>query len=132
VSASHKADADGVAAMRRVFDTVLAQMRKDADFAQRISAALAGEPLRRGGGRRSPAVLDPLVLWRDDPAALERRLRELDVEQLKDIVSHYGLDPSRLALKWKTADRLIKLIMETSEARARKGEAFRAPSAQSA
>jgi hypothetical protein len=60
--------------MRRVFDVVLAQMRKDADVAQRINAALTGEPGRRGGGR-APAVLDPLALWREDPEVLEDRLR---------------------------------------------------------
>src|SRR5688572_18970256 len=103
-------------------------MRKDPEFARVAAAALVPTPSRRGGGgRRPPAVLDPLAIWREDPALLEPRLRELDIEQLKDVVAHYGLDPSRLALKWKKPDRLINLITEGVQARATKGEAFRAP-----
>lgn len=119
-----------IAATRRLFELVVSQMRKDPEFARAAAAAIVPTPPRRGG-RRPPAVLDPLAIWREDSASLEARLRELDVEQLKDVVSHYGLDPSRLALKWKTPDRLIKLIVEAVEAQARKGDAFRAPSSGS-
>jgi len=49
----------------------------------------------------------------------------LSVEQLKDIVSEHALDSSRLALKWKSADRLVELIVATVRSRIEKGDAFR-------
>ena len=47
-------------------------------------------------------------------------------KELKDIVADYGMDPSKLAMKWKDRDRVIKLIIDTSQRRASKGDAFRA------
>lgn len=64
--------------------------------------------------RRSPAVLDPVAVVRDGELALRRRLEALDIEQLKDIVSQYGLDPSRLVMKWKTRERVIDHVVSVS------------------
>ena len=44
---------------------------------------------------------------------------------IKDIIAEYGMDQSKLAMKWKDKDRLIKHIIETSERRVTKGNAFR-------
>jgi hypothetical protein len=44
---------------------------------------------------------------------------------LKDIVSHYAMDPRKLALEWKTANRLVELIVPVTEQRTRQGAAFR-------
>jgi hypothetical protein len=52
-------------------------------------------------------------------------LENLSVEELKDIVSEHALDSSRLALKWKKADRLLELIVTTVRGRLEKGNAFR-------
>lgn len=43
------------------------------------------------------------------------------------MVAHYGMDPRRLVMKWKTTDRVIGHIVETVESRARKGDVFRGP-----
>jgi hypothetical protein len=37
------------------------------------------------------------------------------------------MDRSKLAMKWKTKDRLVELIVSTVASRARKGDAFRDP-----
>src|SRR4051794_31355411 len=47
----------------------------------------------RKGGRRSPAVLDPLRLARQGEDVLRKELSSLNLEQLKDIVAQYGMDP---------------------------------------
>lgn len=76
--------------------------------------------------RRTPAVLDPVSLARTGEDVLRRRLGELEIEQLKDIVAEFGMDPSKLVMKWKDRERIAEHIIETSMTRASKGDAFRA------
>lgn len=78
--------------------------------------------------RRPPAVLDPIEIARQSENALRARLALLSIEQLKDIVAQFGMDPGKLVAKWKTADRIVERIVETSMARAQKGDAFRTES----
>lgn len=79
----------------------------------------------RPANRRPPPAIDPYAIYESEPATLQNRLRELDLEQLRDVVAHYGMDPRRLAMKWKNSERLIAHIIETVEARTRKGDVFR-------
>ena len=104
-------------------------------FADGVAALLAihvnashgdAKPPRRTGRRDAP-LLDPFEIYREDPGKLADRLSALGLEQLRDIVAFYGMDPRRLVMKWKTADRVIAHIAETVETRSRKGDAFRAP-----
>ena len=82
-------------------------------------------PNVRGNNRRDKAVLDPIKLTEEGDPNLRKKLERLTEKQLKDIIADYGMDPSKLAMKWKDRDRLIQLIMETSARRATKGDAFR-------
>lgn len=90
------------------------------------AAKPARKPPRRTGRRDAP-VVDPFEIYREDPDALAGRLAALDLEQLRDVVAFYGMDPRRLVMKWKTADRVVTHIVETVQTRSRKGDAFRAP-----
>jgi hypothetical protein len=92
-------------------------------------AAAPKRKLARRTGRRDAPVLDPFEVFREDPAALRDRLSELDLEQLRDVVAFYGMDPRRLVMKWKTSDRVIAHIIETVRARSRKGDVFRVANA---
>jgi hypothetical protein len=82
---------------------------------------------RRKGGRRTPALLDPIELARRGEGALRENLSILSHEQLLDVVAQYGMDPSRLVMKWKDSGRVIDRIVEVALARATKGDAFRDP-----
>jgi hypothetical protein len=87
------------------------EAERNPEFEQRIRKALglseavvassgqvAIEPgkqgVRRRGGRRTPAVLNPVELVSEGEQALRDQLVPLTVEQLKDIVAGYGMDPS--------------------------------------
>jgi hypothetical protein len=75
-------------------------------------------------------VLDPFEVYREEADALPSRLAGLDLEQLRDVVAHYGMDPRRLVMKWKNSDRVVTHIVETVQTRSRKGDAFRAPQSE--
>jgi hypothetical protein len=108
---------------------------RNADFRARIERALGVDNSRvsttvvtetkRRGGRRTPAVLDPIELARHGEDSLRAQLAGLDIERLRDIVAQYGMDPGKLVMKWKDSDRVINRIVEIALARATKGDAFR-------
>lgn len=121
--------------------SALAQMiadeaERNEHFRARIERALALEPSeptkrsgvgksRRKGGRRTPAVLDPVTVAREGKDILRSRLSTLSLEQLRDIVAQHGMDPGKLVMKWRKPDRVIDRIVEISLSRATKGDAFR-------
>lgn len=113
-----RASADPVAAGTLI--SAVAKVLEDSAPADKV-------PTRRTGRRAAP-VLDPFEIHREDPAELAGRLDALDLEQLRDVVAYYGMDPRRLVMKWKTHERVILHIVETVQARSRKGDAFRGPS----
>ena len=76
--------------------------------------------------RRAPASLDPFDILRGaGRAALRERLSALSLDELRDIVAEYRIEPYTLAMKWKTPSRVVDLIAEAIEQRSRKGDAFR-------
>lgn len=83
------------------------------------------QSLKRRSGRRARSVLDPFAIHAEGEDVLRARLRELDIEKLKDIIAEHGMDTARLAMKWKSKERLLDLIATTVQARSRKGDAFR-------
>jgi hypothetical protein len=111
---------------------VVEEATRNAEFANRIEESLGIKEKKkpttpaasRGANRRAPAVLDPIELMREGETVLRAKLSALTLEQLKDIVADYGMDPGKLVLKWKTPDRIIERIVEVSLGRVKKGEGF--------
>jgi hypothetical protein len=68
--------------------------------------------------------LHPIDAARQGEETLRQRLAVLSLEQLKDVVADYGMDPGKLVMKWKTPERIINRIVEFSLARAVKGGVF--------
>lgn len=75
--------------------------------------------------RRTPAVLDPLAIHQQGEDHLRAALVTLTVDQLKDIVAEHGMDTNKLAMKWRTRERLEELIVTTVRERMAKGSVFR-------
>src|SRR5438132_2813350 len=104
-----------------VFDAILRELRSNPDFRERIDQVLEGKAPKtqksrvgkRRGNRRAPGVLDPYREYASGEDQLRQKLGSLTVEQLKDIVSEQSLDSARLALKWKSSERLVDLIVTT-------------------
>ena len=111
------------------------EAEQNAEFAQKLEAVLGlgqgrakpkGTQRGRSRKRRAPAAFDPVAVLRmEGSPRLRSRLSGLDLEQLKDMVAQYGMDPGKLVMKWKTWDRIADRIVEMSANRAQKGDAFR-------
>ena len=117
--------------LKTLFDVVLEEIRSNPDFRKRVEHALDFPDITKKKTktrRRSPAKLDPILLLSESGEDdLRQQLNNLNIEELKDIVAEFAMDPSRLVMKWKTADRIINHIIETASRRLSKGDAFRKP-----
>ena len=111
------------------------EAERDPEFARKLGRVLGLEPRQRDKkvtkaghprNRRTPAIFDPVSVLREHgDQELRSRLSGLNLEQVKDIVAQYGMDPGKLVMKWKTQDRVVNRIVELSIKRAQKGDAFR-------
>lgn len=116
-----------------VIKIIAAYAHRDPKFLADLERALEVAPKRqqpastRGrSNRRPPAVVDPFEVLRiNGVEGLRDQLAALSLDQLRDIVAEYRVEPYTLAMKWKTRSRVIDLIVDTIEQRSRKGEAFR-------
>lgn len=120
-------------ALQGLVRAIVEEAERNPDFALRVekSLGMGGEipaqsdrNTKRGRNRRTPAVLDPIDAARRGEEALRQRLAALGLEQLKDVVADFGMDPGKLVMKWKTPQRIIDRIVEFSMARAVKGDVF--------
>ena len=122
------------AALEDLARTIADQAERDPAFAEAVSVALAKVADQDFAGRatdgksvrqRPQPALNPVQTARQGEETLRSGLDGLSVDELKAIVSAYALDPKRLAMRWKSPQRLADLIVTASMARARKGDAFR-------
>lgn len=79
----------------------------------------------RPKNRRAAAMVNPYEAIKQGEQSLASQLQSLNIDQLKDVVSEFAIDSSKLALKWKSRERLIDLIVLTTKGRLEKGDAFR-------
>ena len=107
---------------------------RDPELASRLSDFFGAAPVAakrpepapgRAKNRRPAAMLDPVAVLGDGEEALRSRLSDLSMEQLRDVVAEYGMDQSRLVMKWKDQAHVVNRIVEIALARAQKGHAFR-------
>lgn len=120
--------------MKALFDLIVDEAEKNEKFAESLSKIFSDETSKkrtkdnigekRATNRRDKAVLDPIKLAEDGELTADM-LSSLTEKELKDIVADYGMDPSKLAMKWRDKERLIQMILDTSFRRASKGDAFR-------
>ncbi|MBY3258700.1 hypothetical protein HFO09_29775 [Rhizobium laguerreae] len=130
--------------LRSIFTVIVAEINENPEFAQKFALALDGPPNVAGGdtprskqpsaqatnvrrgNRRASSLVDPLSAIQSGEETLRAQLEPLDLEQLRDVMAEYRMDPSKLAMKWKDRERVILHIIATALERIRKGDAFRA------
>lgn len=112
--------------LKKIFDVIQQEAAANASFAEKLAEAMGAAGPRVSKAKRERAVLDPLhALEASGELGLRGALTPLGLDQLKAIVAEYRMDSSQLARKWTTPERLIDLIVSTSVARSKKGDAFR-------
>lgn len=117
-----------------IFNIVIDEMKTNKEFKKRIEDALSNkeneisnnivEPKTKKRGRKS-AVLNPNIVALQGEIVLKGELEKLDVSQLKDIISQYAMDSSKLTNRWRSKEKLINYIMEVVSNRLSKGDVFR-------
>ena len=135
--------------LKALMDVVIGEMRANSAFAERVGAVLdpppsepaaqhakesrpraprppAAEGAAKRGNRRAASLVDPLTAIQSGQQQLRNQLAPLDLEQLRDVMADYRMDPSKLAMKWKDRERVIDHIVATAVERGQKGDAFRA------
>lgn len=95
----------------------------DCPATEKPSTEASDEKKRRN--RRDPAVLNPFDMIPNDETKLVECLNGLTVEELKDIIAQFGLDPTNRSLQWRKKERLIQGILEATHRKVAKGNAFR-------
>lgn len=117
--------------LKNIFQEIFIEMKTNEVFRDRIIKCIENnidfdkvtKPTRMH--RRKPGPFNPLLVYNDQPHTLKTRLDELSISELKDIIAEHGMDRAKLALKWKSKERLVDLIMTTVHNRSQKGDAFR-------
>ena len=126
-----------VKALAATCENILAAASNDPVLAERALRRLNADPKlaplvrmppgMKRTGRRAPAKLDPFKILADSgEQVLMAQLAELNLEELRNIVAQFGMDPRRLVMKWKDVQRVREHIAATTAQRSRKGDAFRA------
>src|SRR5437763_4870898 len=77
------------------------QLEQVRDLSPKLKVASKSEQPGARRNRRAPAVLNPFDEYKKGEAALRDGLSALNLEQLRDLVAQYGMDGSKLAMKWK-------------------------------
>ena len=117
--------------LKAVFKELLSEVEHNEPLRVRINRIIEGANDEAAAApksaRRNPSRFDPMAVFREQPDELARRLEGLTVEELKDVVAEHGMDRAKLAMKWKSKERLVDLIVTAVRNRTQKGDAFRGP-----
>lgn len=128
--------------LKAIFELIKTEVQNNQDFRDRLSEILdvpAGSQKSKitrdsgvsstgskRGNRRPPALVDPIFEIQNGEHHLRTLLLPLSMEQLRDVVAEYRMDPNKLVMKWQDREKVINHIMTTAQARGKKGDAFRA------
>ncbi len=118
------------ALLKAIFGEFLKEFKTNPGFRDRMTKLIEKQDIRpdkdsKRSHRRKPGPFDPMEVYHNHPELLKGRLEALEIDQLKDIIAEQGMDQRKLAMKWKSKDRLIEHIIALVTSRAQKGDAFR-------
>jgi hypothetical protein len=113
---------------KKLSSCIADEISNNEEFSKKIGALFEGdtsfEVRPKKSNRRAPAKIDPFVLYEQGNETLQTALETLEIEELKDVIAANGMDTARLAMKWKDRDRIINHIIEMTQRRSTRGEAF--------
>ncbi|WP_052124030.1 hypothetical protein [Ureibacillus manganicus] len=93
---------------------------------ENTSALPSSTTSKKSTRKRNAALFNPETLLEQcGESELLDLLNQLEVDQLKDIVSEYGMDPGKRVMRWRKKENLVNHIVEVADNRLKKGSAFR-------
>ncbi|SOC11265.1 hypothetical protein SAMN05880501_106114 [Ureibacillus xyleni] len=113
--------------IKNLFQVIIDETKNNNDFAEKISCVFTeSKPVQVHKNKRKPALFHPIIILDEKgEEALLHSLNKLDIDQLKDIVAEYGMDPAKKVMRWKKKEKFVAHIIEVSHNRLKKGNAFR-------
>ncbi len=113
---------------KKLSSLIADEISSNEEFSKKISALFEGESSSivkpKKSNRRAPAKVDPFAIYEQGNGTLKIALEALDIEELKDVIAANGMDTARLAMKWKDRERLINHIIDITQRRSSRGDAF--------
>jgi hypothetical protein len=113
---------------KKLSSCIADEISNNEEFSKKIGALFEGDSSStvkpKKSNRRTPSKIDPFVLYDQGSATLKTSLETLNIEELKDVIAANGMDTARLAMKWKDRDRIINHIIEMTQRRSSRGDAF--------
>jgi len=121
------ANKDVLSIWKKISGIITDEISTNKEFAKKISDVLGDDissetPKRKN--RRSPPKIEPFSLLEQGEEKLSEALAGLNIDELKDVISANGMDTSKIAMKWKDRDRLVKHIIDVTKRKSSRGEAF--------
>lgn len=141
ITRSTEKDALGSNILKRLYHVIADEIKKNAKFDNKLNEALCFDDKhsitkntekeaqdssisRRPKNRRNAAAVDPIQTVKEGQNVLREKLNSLTLEQLRDIVAEYGMDSANKVMRWKDITKVITHIVDYSDQRAQKGNAF--------
>jgi hypothetical protein len=105
---------------------------RNPEFAAKLEAVMAQLPSRPA---RPPRLPNTAVSIPDVFATMQEKgevefgfwARTLDIPTLKAIIKKNGFDPAKASQRWTEPDKFVRLIIEQTMARMKRGSAFLPP-----
>ena len=120
---------DIISIWKKISKVIEDEMTVNEEFAKKIEAILipemptvAQKPKKKS--KRNPSKINPIRLWEEGEERLQEKLAKLDLNELKDVVAEYGLDPKGSANRFRKREKLEELILEGAKRTATRGNAF--------
>ncbi|WP_449444032.1 hypothetical protein [Ureibacillus acetophenoni] len=96
------------------------------DAANNENTATSSTIPKKRSRKRNAALFNPeTILEEQGESVLLESLNQLEVDQLKDIVSEFGMDPGKRVMRLRKKEKFISHIVDVVNHRVQKGKAFR-------
>ncbi len=121
--------------IKEFYEVIIEESKKNKEFSNRLQKVLLDNvKTEKNKGKtkgkknllsEKDILINPYELLLEGKEVLVNKLKEVELQDLKNIVNYYSMDPSKSFKRWRKRERFINLILEVSALRTNKGNAFR-------
>lgn len=116
--------------LKDIFSLIIMEAKHNVEFSNKLDCILTniheekieGKAIKR---KKDKPLFNPYDLIEKGEDEFRKELFTLNINQLKDIISGYDLDPTKKTSRWRKEEKFIEHIIEMTTKRVNKGSAFR-------